>query len=424
MSVDLRNYVQVNINYNEVKPLNRTRDTAILFTVNTALSAPQGRLNTHIPEGGSVEVDYYTSLADYEYAIKTYNDAIPSGSEETPIADNSQSPILYNYVKCFFANGGVKLKIIGGFELTPPGDNVPTEDEQKVTWILGECVKLKAEEIVITSDASEAILEEVARQNITISVIGNGINTSTSISALSGYKEKMFIASTTTVSLTITSPEKIPNFVIKFGPVGIEMGLAAYLTQVNVSDSRTIQDYCYTIEDVSMFGNTAVVDDNTTFKTLVDKDFNVDTTLVNDVRNVMGNTVAHYNIMNYYMRIILTQTLTDRIINTLVTKIKFDRTGINKVINAITQELGIYNSNGYLNTDFIWTEDDLYYSFNGVDYLVCSRNTPFKMGYKFIVLPISSLTQAQKDSHVFPPVYVVIADSMSIRQIVINGDAF
>ena len=29
MSVDLRNYVQVNINYNEVKPLNRTRDTAV-----------------------------------------------------------------------------------------------------------------------------------------------------------------------------------------------------------------------------------------------------------------------------------------------------------------------------------------------------------------------------------------------------------
>ena len=81
-------------------------------------------------------------------------------------------------------------------------------------------------------------------------------------------------------------------------------------------------------------------------------------------------------------------------------------------------------TNGYLNSEFIWTQDDLYYSFNGVDYLVCARNTPFKMGYKFIILPISSLTEEQRDSHVFPPVYVVIADSMSVRQIVINGDAY
>lgn len=421
MSVDLRNYVQVNINYNEVKPLNRTRDTAVLFTVNTNANAPQGRLNSHIPENGSEAVDYFTSLADYLYAIEKYNENLEE--EEQPIVDTDQDPILYNYVRCFFANGGVKLKIVGGFELTPVQEDVPSEDEQKIAWILTECVKLKAEQIVITSDAGEAIMEKVARQNVTINVIGNGINTSTSIAALSGYKEKMFISSTTNPSLEITSPDKIPNFVIKFGPAGIEMTVAAYLTQVNITDPRTIQDYCYTIEDVSMFEG-AVQDNNDTFVALTNKKFNVNTTLVNNVRNVMGDTISGYDMMNYFIRIILTQTLTDRIVNVLATKIKFDRSGINKVINAITQELNIYKVNGYLNSEFIWTDDDLFYSFNGMDYLVCSRNTPFKMGYKFIVLPINALTTEQRDSHVFPPVYVVIADSMSVRQIVINGDAF
>lgn len=421
MSVDLRNYVQVNINYNEVKPLNRTRDTAVLFTVNTNNNAPQGRLNSHIPENGSEAVDYFTSLADYLYAIEKYNESLQE--EEQPIVDTDQDPILYNYVRCFFANGGVKLKIVGGFELTSADEGVPSEDEQKIAWILTECVKLKAEQIVITSDAGEAIMEKVARQNVTVNVIGNGINTSTSIAALSGYKEKMFISSTINPSLEITSPDKIPNFVIKFGPAGIEMTVAAYLTQVNISDPRTIQDYCYTIEDVSMFEG-AVQDNNDTFVALTNKKFNVDTTLVNNVRNVMGDTISGYDMMNYFIRIILTQTLTDRIVNVLATKIKFDRSGINKVINAITQELNIYKVNGYLNSEFIWTDDDLFYSFNGMDYLVCSRNTPFKMGYKFIVLPINALTQEQRDSHVFPPVYVVIADSMSVRQIVINGDAF
>lgn len=415
MSVDLRNYVQVNINYREVKPLNRTRDTAILFTVNRELYAPLDRLNTHTPAGSEEEVDYYTSLADYVDAIAKYNADLPSG--ETAIVDSKEAPILYNYVKCFFNNGGVKLKIIGA-----SSEEDLSTDAKIQAWILGECLKLKAEEIVITSDCGIDNLIEVARSNATVNIIGNAINTSTSVSALKGYKEKMFIVSTNVASKEISSPDQIPNVVVKFGPAGIEMSCAAYMTQVSIDLSRSIQDYCYTIEDVSMFSG-AVQDNNDTFVSLVNKQFNVDTTLVNNVRNIMGNTISGYDMMNYYVRIILTQTLTDRIVGVLASKIKFDRTGINKVVNAITQELNIYKSNGYLNTEYIWTEDDLYYSFNGVDYLVCSRNTPLKMGYKFIVLPITSLTQEQREQHVFPPVYVLIADSMSVRQIVINGDA-
>lgn len=420
MSVDLRNYVQVNINYHEAKPLNRTRDTAVLFTVNTAADAPQARLNTHTPKGGSKAVNYFVSVADYQYAIAQYNATIdPEAPDaETPIDEN----VLLKYVKCFFNNGGVKLRIIGGFEENTSA-GAPALDDQIQAWILAQCVALEAEYIVITSDCSEANLEAVARSSASINVIPNGINSANTVEALTGYKEKMFIASTNNSSLEIESPDQIPNFVIKFGPAGIEMACAAYLTQVNINDSRTIQDYCYTIEDVSMFTG-AVQDNNDTVVELAGKYFNVDTTLVNNVRNVTGDTICGFDLMNYYVRIILTQTLTNRIINTLVTKIKFDRSGINKVVNAITQELNLYKSSGYLSSEFIWTDDDLYYSFNGQDYLVCARNTPLKMGYKFIILPISSLTQEQKDSHVFPPVYVLIADSMSIRQIVINGDAY
>lgn len=466
MSVDLRNYVQVNIRYNEVKPLNRTRDTAVLFTLDSDENAPRDRLNSHTPVNGTSEVDYFVSLADYVYAIAQYNanvavktndyynitdDADPyriwSGSTWTAsqtagsgrelgtiviadlpanppleIIDTDENPVLYNYVKCFFANGGVKLKIKGGFEEDTSG-SAPSLDEQKVTWIVNECVKLPAENIVITADVSEAIMEEVAKQNVTVNIIGNAINNSTSVSALSGYKEKVFVTSTDDKTLTISSPDKVPNLVIKYGPAGIEMTIAAYLTQVNIDDSRTINDYNFTIEDVSMFTN-AVQDDNDTVVGLLQKHFNVDTTMVNNIRNNGGDTVNGLDLMNYYMRIILTQTLTDRIINILVTKIKFDRTGINKVVNGITQELNLYKTNGYLNSEFIWTEEDLKYVYNGQEYTVCARNTPFKMGYKFIVLPISALTQEQRDAHVFPPVYVVIADSMSVRQIVINGDAY
>ena len=408
MSVDLRNYVQVNINYHQAKPLNRTRDTVVLFTLASGTGAPGDKLNTHVPKGAEDSVDYFDSLADYDYAVDTYNAA----HTDAPI----DKDILRKHAQCYFANGGIKLKIVGGYS----GEDAV---DDKAAWIFSQCEALPYEDIIITSDQDEAVLEATARLSGSTSIVPDPVSGSSSVSTLTGYKEKMFIASTSDKTLTIDSPENIPNFVIKFGPSGIEMAAAAYLAQVSINQSKTIADYCYTIENVSMF-NGAVVDNNSDVVTLANKDFNVDTTLVNNHRNVYGNTVSGADMMNYYIRIILTQTLTDRILNVLVSKIKLDRSGINKVANAIAQELNIYKSNGYLDTEAIWNEEDLYYSFNGVDYLVCSRNTPLKMGYKFTILPVGSLTQEQRDAHAFPPVYVLIADSNSIRRIVVNGDAF
>lgn len=414
MSVDLRNYVQVNINYHQAKPLNRTRDTVVLFTLASGNGAPGDKLNSHTPDGAEDPVDYYVSLADYDYAVDTYNAA------QQQAQDKIDKSLLRKHVQCYFANGGIKLKIVGGF-ISNPSSEDPTGD--MAAWIFSQCEALPYEDIIITSDQDEDVLEAAARLTGSTSIVPDPVSDSSSVTTLTGYKEKMFIASTLDKTLTIDSPEKIPNFVIKFGPSGIEMAAAAYLAQVSISQSRTIADYCYTIENVSMFDG-AVVDNNSDVVTLANKDFNVDTTLVNNHRNVYGNTVSGADMMNYYIRIILTQTLTDRILNVLVSKIKLDRSGINKVANAIAQELNIYKSNGYLDTEAIWNGEDLYYSFNGVDYLVCSRNTPLKMGYKFTILPVGSLTQEQRDAHAFPPVYVLIADSNSIRRIVVNGDAF
>ena len=74
-----------------------------------------------------------------------------------------------------------------------------------------------------------------------------------------------------------------------------------------------------------------------------------------------------------------------------------------------------------LNYPIICKKDQI---FNNVDYLVCRRNTPLPNGYKFTILPLSSLSTAQKQSHAFPPIYVLISDSISIRQIVISGDIY
>ena len=112
------------------------------------------------------------------------------------------------------------------------------------------------------------------------------------------------------------------------------------------------------------------------------------------------------------------------IMNLLASKIRFDQTGINRLSNAISQAMNAYITNGYLNTDYIWTGDDLYYSYNGQDYLICSRNTPLVKGYKCVILPLDSLTAAQREAHALPPVYMLFADQTGARAVVVNGDIY
>lgn len=459
MSVDLRNFIQINLKYFQAKPLNRTRDTAVLISTN-----PQVTVN----------------------GTYTYYDAY-----KTAVGDVTT---LDKYVDCFFKNGGIKLHIIGGCDVdgkkyetwngttwSDPSDTKPTTEKQEIPvrdgdyystgddpvtyhiwsatnmnwsestqagsgsllslvngnwfefddpselidWIYSQVVALPYTEIVITSDCSEEVMREVQKKSTAVNLIPNAITDTSTTTELSGYKEKMYITSTNDSSLVISEQEAatLTNYVIKYGGKGIEMAAAAYLTQVNISNSKTIADYCYTIENVSMFEG-SVVDDNDLVVSLANKHFNVNTTLVNATRNIMGDTISGLDMMNYYIHIILTQTLTERIMTVLASKIKYDKSGVNKVINAMIQELDIYKNNGYLSIDDIWTEEDLYYTFNNVDYLVCKRNTPLTTGYKITILPLSSLTTDQKQAHVFPPIYVLISDSISIRQIVISGDIY
>ena len=463
MNVDLRNFVQINLKYFQTKQLNRTRDTAVLLACKTlgldetfksfkdfedkvsdallqkyakcffknggiklhliAKYNPSPVTNYHIynkttqewevtttqPTEGSHALangDYYSVTSGdpevtnyFVYAAETHTWTNVGTSEPASGNDVTSYDILYYSTS----------------------DSNPTKEK----WLKDTILELDYDEIIITTDQSIDILKEIQQDDSSNYIVPNTINEINEVKTLSGYKEKLYIGSISNINdADFDSNKDWSNLVVKYGDPGIEMATAAYLTQVNIMNSKTIADYCFTIEDLSMFEDSSIVTDNSLFVSLSNKNINVDTILINEVRNSWGNTIAGHDLMNYYMRILLTQTLTERIMSVLASKIKYDKTGINKVINAMVQELNIYKNNGYLSVDDIWTEDDLYYTFNNVDYLVCRRNTPLPNGYKFTILPLSSLSTAQKQSHAFPPIYVLISDSISIRQIVISGDIY
>lgn len=322
--------------------------------------------------------------------------------------------------------------------------------------------------VLIVSDADEQDLRRAASSGGSVTVVPDPLTGDDTVPAFEGLNEKFFISSTTDRSgklfdslseaetfaantyyklnqatgqyeVLAVQPEdwdsdfssyykvaetSLNPYVIKVGAKGVEMLAAAYLSKVKISDSGTIQDYAFTIEDMGQFPASSIISDNDIGTQLINSHFNFDTKLVNAVRNYPGDTVTGLDMMNYYIKILLTQDLTEAVMNLLASKIRFNQAGINRLSNAISQAMNAYISNGYLNTDYIWTGDDLVYNFNGVDYLICARNTPLVKGYKCVILPLTSLTPAQKEAHVLPPVYMLFADQTGIRAVVINGDIY
>lgn len=216
---------------------------------------------------------------------------------------------------------------------------------------------------------------------------------------------------------------------LKYGVEGIEMSMAAYLSKVNVDYYNSIQDYAFTSENVQyIFTNSQDIsdsygeyyDDNDLYKTLNAQNVNGDFVLENAVRNLGGNDMKGYSLINSYVLILLNQTLTERLVGLLVNKIKYNSTGLTKIGTTIAKELERYINNGFLSTEKAWTDDDLVY--NGIT--IISKNTPLKNGYRYVILPFSTLSEEDLRQHKLPTIYVLVADQYYIRKINIIGELF
>lgn len=433
MSLDLRNFVIVNINYNTANVSRVTRGIVTLIATANAYSTD--------PYKGLV----FYSLAEYKKA-KT----------DKGVVDTS----LDAYVEAFFGNRGKALQILADNTTNP----VPSA-EDKIAHVLA---RLDYNHVIVTSDLGESQFRKAIALAAATTQVANPLSGGT-VDTYSGLNEKMFIASTADDSgnlfdalteaetwaantfyskdptkekyeLLTTQPQDwatnyssyykvagnltMQNYVVKEGAKGIEMLAAAYLSRVDVTNPSTMQDYAFTIENVTQFFSSSIISDNAIGVRLINANINFDSQLVNATRNFPGNTIHGEDMMNYYIKILITQDLSESIMSLLSSKIRFNQAGLNRVDNAISKTLGVYASDGYLDTEFIWTDEDLHYSYNGNDYVVCARNTPLVKGYKALILPLSSLTSEQREAHAMPPVYVLLADQVGIRAIVINGDVY
>ena len=364
--IDVRKFVNVNIQAPIIRSVDATRKTVVLFT----------------PEGVNGTIVEFKSYAEATTALNS-----------TTFANTLK------YLRVYFANGGLICRVIQGTAYTALSTTVLKALDND--YIVVACVVPDAD-----IDTAYPVLEALAQ----------AMEADTDVY---GVNEKIILARTTVE----TDTNIAKNFVAKYSAIaGAEMTIAAYFSQVNVKRTNSVWDYCFTAE----ISGDSTIDlaediDTTTFETLMTNNYNVDINLGGATRDLGGNMKNGQDAINEYIRIILHQTLTQRLIDLLVSKIK-GSAGIGSIYTAITQELEIYREAGYLTTDKIWLADDLTMVYNQQQYTIISQGTPLTTGYYIRVLPLTSLTDEDKALRKAPPIYVILADQYGIRQITINGE--
>lgn len=316
------------------------------------------------------------------------NDTVYESAADIKSSDNET---LKRYLKIFFDLGGDKV-ILKEYE---PG----AESEKSIF----------------------NVVKSLPNEYILITVLTDALDTVEEIYSLGqffenayGINEKLFLGRTNEVPTL-----KLKNVAMKYcsheTPChGIEMAMAAYLSRINVYEPNSVQDYMFTRE-ISNYIN---IEDTVNAYDEVVKFANVNVDLNGVCRNLGGNCTDGSDLVNNFVRIVLHQTLTEKLINLLSEKIK-GNSGISKIYSVITSELNKYLISGYISTDKIWTDEDYeVIDISGKKYTIISKNTPLINGYLIKVLPYSSSLY----NHSTPPIYIILADSYGIRKIEISGE--
>lgn len=319
-------------------------------------------------------------------------------SSYSALAATEKNDTTKAYAKIYFDNGGIKLAVY---------HSAGTD----ATALAKKIAALSNDIIVVAYTGEFTVLNSVA--------VTRKTGSASNIDAIYGVNEKILVGRMSDVSKTVSAAD---NLAIKYSSiVGAEMTIAAYLCQIDVYKADSVHDYAFTAETIA-----AEDIDDATYGKIITANWNVATTLASAVRNLGGNLVANaegyaYDIVNQYVRIILQQTVTDRVLAILTSKVK-GNSGVSAIYTAIANELNKYVSNGYLATDKTYDGTTKTISKNGVTYTLIENGTALTTGYHLTVLPLTSLSSEDIAAHKCPDIYLYIADSYGIRTVTIQGE--
>lgn len=367
MNIDLRHFVDINIQKHIDATIVGTRDVVALFTNVGTYGRRYSKNNvmTNI-------------VSSYSEAVERY-------------ANQEGSSTLLQYLEVFFEHNGSKVAVYEGYN---------KNDGNEYHQLTVDDIKALPDEYICVASTCSSYAEIEAF--------------AISLSNEYGIKEKILMSRINDNDAYNISTK---NFCVKYSNiVGAEMTMAAYLSQIDVYKVNTVFDYAFTQELLPVENI-----DEDKYELLMQNNINVNIELANASRVCGGNCKDGAELTNNFVRIVLHQTLTNRLIALLTEKLK-SNSGLGKIYSTIAQELNYYLNCGYLTTDKIWTDATLTETYNGQSYTIIEKGTALVNGYVAKVLPLTALSTQDKQLHKAPPIYVIIADQYSIRAITINGE--
>lgn len=369
--IDVRRFVDINIKQHIESAISGTRDVLVLYTH----EGEQGKISGKVSETITDDLIF----ASYGAAAEVY--------------DAVSFPDTNAYLSMYFNNSGARVVVIEGYAANS---------------LTADVVKRLDDKFILI-----ALCDSNENANAALTTLKNIATTREIDKTVYGINEKIIFART----ITKTDDSVIANFALKYSKAyGAEMTMAAYLSSINVYGVNTVNDYMFTAEVI----NEEVLTD-AEYATMQEQNINVDTYLAGNTRNLGGNLKNGAEMVNNFVRIVLHQTLTQRLLSLLVTKLK-NNNGVGKIYATICSELANYRTCGYLSTDKVWTDPTMKVTVNNKTYTIIEEGTPLINGYKVTVLPLASLSQNDIALHKAPPIYVIIADQYGIRSITVNGE--
>ena len=323
MALNLDKFIKIIIKSGENSSRFASRDTAVLIC---------DTLDTINPASAN-----YTLLESYEDLAKNVS---------------NPSETLKKYVRIFFDNKGVKLKLVKKIGSDSIKTTIKSLDRDLIT-------------VAYCSDTSSKLTKADFPDNIT--------NTS----------DQKILVSWDTLTDTYLNENRSQFFIVKYGNPGVEMTVLAYLTNINGYYYESVQDYDFTVEELKAEYYTQPSD--TIVEKAINENYNVDAELAGELRNIGGNDTGGYSLVNDFMMILLSQTLSDKLLNVITSKIKYNQNGLNIIQSTIIQELDRYVNCGYLTKDKVWTDDTLIVP---EGYTLITKNTPLTQGLFFVLLAL------------------------------------
>ena len=206
-----------------------------------------------------------------------------------------------------------------------------------------------------------------------------------------------------------------------------EFTIAAYMSQINITQANSMQDYCFT--DESSIINYLVYDKTIVPTDISSVDYDTYKNYLNFIDkigrqyvNFGGNTVLGTTITAEWGAIASENGVVYAVLSVMLQKQYLTDGGLTNILAAINNVLADYITNGFLEINTTYTGNTRYKTYGSQSYVLVANGQELPNGYVVVSIPMSRLTLQDRQSRKFTPIFIYMQTMGGAREVEITGD--